>query len=159
MSPDPAVRMQPPPKAVLRVVNPLLRRLLLSPLGDRMPPAMAVIEFTGRRSGRRYAVPVGVHDVPGGPVVFTESPWRRNFAGGGQVTVTRGRDRRRGRGVLVQDPDAVADALSIAVDKAGPRNLAMRVTPGHQITRADLVQLGRNMVRLELDSATGPLDR
>ena len=150
MNQAPAVRVQPPPRPVLRVVNPVMRFVLTSPLAVRMPPAMAVLEFTGRRSGRRLAVPVGVHEVDDGPVVFTEAAWRHTFAGGREVTVRRGGARRPGRGLLVEDPEVVADALSVAVERVGTRNLAMRTTPGWQVTRDDLVRLGRKMVRLEL---------
>lgn len=151
MSDQPALRVQPPPPAVLRVVNPVIRLLLRSPLSGRMPAAMAVLEFTGRRSGRRLSVPVGVHEVDDGLVVFTEAAWRHNFTGGREVAVRRGAARRRGRGVLVEDPEAVADALGSAIQRVGIRNLAMRAAPGHQITRDDLVRAGRTMVRLELD--------
>ena len=150
MNHEPAVRLQPPPPAVLRLVNPVLRTLLLSPLGGRLPPLMAVLVFTGRRSGRRFAVPVGVHELAAGPVVFTEARWRLNFAGGREVSVRRGRQHREGRGVLVEDLEAVAQALAEAVERVGARDLALRTTPGHEITREDLLALDRRMVRLEL---------
>lgn len=153
MDQQPAVRVQPPPARVVRVVNPLVRRLLLSPLAARLPAAMAVLEFTGRRSGRRFAVPVGVHELGEGlVVVFSEAPWRRNFAGGREVTVRRGRRQRHGRATLVDDPVQVADALHVAVQSVGARNLAMRTAPGHAPTRDDLLLLGRGMLRLELDA-------
>lgn len=148
---EPPIRMQPPPKAVLRVANPVLRRLLTSPLAGRMPASMAVLEFIGRRSGRRLAVPVGVHEIPGGPVVFADGGWRHNFAGGRDLMVARGRERRRGRGILVDDPEAVVTALEAAMAQVGAFNLAMRTTPGREVTRDDLRRLGRHMVRLELD--------
>jgi len=85
-----AVWVQPPPVPVMRLVSPLMRRLLRSPLASRLPPALTLLEFAGRRSGRRFAVPVGVHEVQDGSVVFTEAGWRRNFAGGPEVTVRRG---------------------------------------------------------------------
>jgi len=128
-----------------------MRRLLTSPLAGRMPAAMVVLGFTGRRSGRRFAIPVGMHEVTNASVVFSEASWHRNFTGGRAVTVTRGRDRRQGRGVLVDDPDVVADALGVAIDRFGARNLAMRTTPGRQVTHDDLIRVGRGMVRLELD--------
>lgn len=151
MDQEPAVRLQPPPAQFVKVVNPVVRRVLTSPLGTRLPPALAVLDFTGRKSGRRLLVPVGVHEVATGRVVFTEAAWARNFTGGREVTVQRGRDRRRGRGVLVEEPHAVADALADAVQRYGARNLAMQATPGREITHDDLVRLGRSMVRLELD--------
>lgn len=152
MHPEDTVRLSPPPPAVLRVVNPVMRRLLVSRLANRMPPVMAVLGYSGRRTGQQFAIPVGVHDVDDqGSVVFTEAPWRRNFEGGRKLTLYRGSSRRHGRGVLVEDPEAVADALMAAVAKVGPRGLAMRTAPGHQITREDLLRLGRTMLRVQLD--------
>ena len=147
-----AVWVQPPPRQVLQVVNPIMRRLLVSTLASRLPAAMAVLEFNGRRSGRRFAVPVGVHNVRDDLVVFSEAGWRRNFAGGQEVTVRRGRQRRRGRALLIEDPVEVATVLSVAVERIGARNLAMRTPPGHEITHEDLLRLGRGMIRLDLDA-------
>lgn len=152
MDSEASVWMSPPPPAVLRMVNPVVRRLLVSSLGSRMPPAMAVLEFVGRRSGKLFAIPVGVHDVDrDGSVVFTEAPWRRNFEGGRVLTLRRGSNQRRGIGVLVEDPEIVADALVAAVAKVGVRGLAMKAAPGHQVVREDLLRLGRNMLRIQLD--------
>lgn len=152
MDQQPTVWMQPPPRQVMRVVNPVLRRLLVSRFAFLLPPAMSVLEFTGRRSGRRFSVPVGVHEVRYDLVVFSEAGWRRNFADGREVTVRRGRQRRHGRAVLVEDPAKVAAALGVAVERIGARNLAMRTAPGHEITRQDLLRLGRGMLRLELEA-------
>ena len=151
MTDQPAVRMAPPPPQVLRVVNPVVRRLLLSPLAGRLPPALVVLELTGRRTGRSLAVPVGLHELPEGRVVFSEAPWRLNFAGGRALVVRRGRERRSGRGVLVEDPERVARTLAVAVEQVGARGLAMHVAPGHRLTHDDLVRLGRSMVVVDLD--------
>lgn len=151
MSAEPAVRVQPPPPAVLLVVNPVMRRLLRSRLAGALPASMAVLELTGRRSGRQVVVPVGVHDLGEQRVVFTGAPWRLNFEGGRAATVQRGTSRRTGRGLLVSEPEAVADALAEAIDRYGARNLAIRAPRGHEITRDDLVRLRHHMVRLDLD--------
>jgi hypothetical protein len=42
-----------------RVVNPLVRWLIRSPLHRLASRRLALITFTGRRSGRRYTIPVG----------------------------------------------------------------------------------------------------
>jgi len=109
---------------------------------------MAVLEFEGRRTGKRFAIPVGVHAVDGhGSVVFTEASWRRNVEGGRKLTLRRGNTRRYGSGVLVEDPKAVADALMAPWRRSG-RGLAMQTAPGHQLTRGDLIRLGRTMLRV-----------
>ena len=91
------VRLRPPPAAVLRVLNPMVRASLGTPFWRLFPSWMAVLEFSGRRSRRQLRVPVGLHDVHGTPTVFSERPWRLNFAGGTAVTVISRGNRRRGR--------------------------------------------------------------
>jgi hypothetical protein len=70
MSPSAAVRDSPPPDAILRVLNPLLRAVLGTPAG-RLLKAYGVLRFTGRRTGRALAIVVGVHEVDGALVVWT----------------------------------------------------------------------------------------
>ncbi len=48
---------------------------------------LALLSFTGRRSGRLYTVPVGYHELDGHGVVLTASPWRVNLTGGADVEV------------------------------------------------------------------------
>jgi hypothetical protein len=138
-----------PPKAVLRVVNPVVRALLGTPLGRAMPQ-VGVVRFSGRRTGRRYAVVVGVHEIDGRAVVVTPAAWRLNFRGGAPVELRhRGRTLRR-RGTLVEDPDAVAAALQRLFDEGTTdRMLGMRVEPGHRVTPEDVVATGRTLVELD----------
>src|SRR5690349_11422384 len=97
------VRLRPPPAALLRVLNPMVRASVGTPLWRLFPSWMAVVEFSGRRSRRQLRVPVGLHDVRGTPTVFSERAWRLNFIGGTPVTVISRGKRRRGRGELIQD--------------------------------------------------------
>jgi len=90
----------PPPPAVLRGMNVVMRPLLSSPLGRRINGVM-LLQFTGRRSGRTIKVPVNFHLVDGVPMAFTDAPWRRNFAGGAPVTVIHRGRRHNTHGTLV----------------------------------------------------------
>jgi hypothetical protein len=81
-APSPNVRLHPPPPTLMRLLNPLVRRVLSSRhLGSRIDQMM-LLEFTGRRSGRRIRVPVALHLIDGVPMAFTHRPWRLNFTGG-----------------------------------------------------------------------------
>ena len=53
-----------PPAAVRAVLNPLLRALIGSPAGRLIDP-LVVLRFSGRRTGRAYAIVIGRHDVDG----------------------------------------------------------------------------------------------
>jgi hypothetical protein len=112
--------------------------------------ALAVLSFTGRRTGKGYEIPVGVHDVNGVLAVFTDRPWRLNFRDGAEVTVFRGGTEQKGRAELVEDPEQVGPALAVAAQKAGARNLGLAVKKGSQPTPADFGAVGRSMIRIHL---------
>src|SRR4051812_50117701 len=84
------IRDARPPTALVRAGNPLVRTVLRSPLGQWID-ALAVLEFTGRRTGRRYRVVTGWHVLDGDGVVFTPAVWRGKFASGAGA---KGRPRR-----------------------------------------------------------------
>lgn len=129
------------------MVNPCVRALLSSPLG-RQAGRLSLLRFTGRRTGRRYAVPVLVYDVDGEPTVFTDGAWAANFRGGHLVTVV---GRGRGRTAvadLVQDPEAVGTALrAVLAEERSPRRLGLDIDAGHEPTDNELCAV-RVMIRI-----------
>ena len=145
------VRHQPPPAALLRVLNPVVRASVGTPLWRMLPSWIAVLEFTGRRSHRQLRVPVGLHNVDGTPTVFTERPWRLNFAGGAPVTVIGRGKRRHGRGELVRDRDAVGSAFVTALEHTRPSNLGLAIDKGHQPTAQELAAVGDDIITIRYD--------
>ena len=154
----PAVERVRPPLLLVRLANPVMRRLLASPLHALASSQLLLLHFTGRRSGRRYSVPVGYHDLDGVPSVLTNSGWRLNFRGGADIEVTlRGR-RRPARATLVEDPATVAAVYQDTTDRLGwraaQRRLGIRINVGRAPTRDELVEAvrasGLAIVRLQL---------
>ncbi|MEY2402830.1 MAG: hypothetical protein QOD38_381 [Acidimicrobiaceae bacterium] len=141
------VRSKPPPAALMRFISPLMRALIRSPLGRRMQP-LAVLRFTGRRTGKRRAIPVGVHDIDGVACVFTDRPWRLNFRPGIEVVVEHGGQRRLGRAELIDDPALVGPTLARAVETAGARKLGLFVAKDHQATAEELAAVGRSLIEI-----------
>jgi len=90
---------------ILSRLNPLIATVLRSPLHGLLSPGLALLTVTGRRSGRRYSIPVG-YQRDGDDVVVLVSEarrkqWWRNYYEPGSVAVRlRGRDRA-GRAELV----------------------------------------------------------
>lgn len=145
------VRDVRPPLAVVRVLNPIMRFVLRTPLGRLVGP-LALLEFTGRRSGRRHRVPVGWHESNGETLVLTPAPWRANFAGGIRTTVYHRGRRQEMTGLLVTDPLIVTSALqTMFASGTSPRSMGLKVQPGHVITVADVVSVERAMIRLRLN--------
>ena len=103
-------------RRLMRVGNTFMRPLLHSRLGRRMDD-LALLTFTGRRSGRRYTVPVGYHELDGHGVVLTASPWKTNLRGGADVGVEHSGRRMPMRAELIEDPHEVAQVYSALLRK------------------------------------------
>jgi hypothetical protein len=93
-----------------RAINPVVRWLIRSPLHGLASRRIALITYTGRRSGHRYTIPVG-YEMAGGDVTITVgSPdrkvWWRSLTGTGAPVelVVRGQ-RRTGHAVATRAGD------------------------------------------------------
>jgi hypothetical protein len=150
----PAVERRRPPRTLVRLFNPLMRRLIARGLAAEQ---MLALHYVGRKTGRRFDVPAGYHMIDGVPTVLTDSPWRHNFAGGGDLHVTlRGR-RRAARALLVDDPEQGAAAyerlIGVFGRKRATRRLGLRFNVDREPTREELRQAVRRnglcLVRIE----------
>jgi hypothetical protein len=93
-----------------RAINPLVQWLLRSPLHWLASRRVALISYTGRRSGHRVTIPVG-YEMAGLEVTITVSSperkvWWRSLTGPGAPVelVIRGR-RRTGHAVATRAGD------------------------------------------------------
>lgn len=95
--------------AMNRFVNPALRAILRSPVHGLASGRVALITYTGRRSGREYTIPCFYRDRGDEVTIAVGWPdrkvWWRNLTGsGGPVSLlVRGR-RLRGQAVATRDP-------------------------------------------------------
>ena len=136
-----------PPRLAVAALNPMLRLVLRTPLGRSIRP-LALLDFTGRRSGRRFSVVVGWHSIDGLPVVITPASWRANFTGGRRATVRSRAQRTELIGTLDEDPEAVARCIVALVEGGtAPRALGLSIPEGHTITADDVRSSDRAIVR------------
>jgi hypothetical protein len=97
-----------------RIVNPALRTLLKSPIHGVASGRVALITYTGRRSGRQYTIPCFYRDKGDEVTIAVGWPdrkvWWRNLTGdGGAVRLLiRGHELR---GHAIATRDAGHDAL------------------------------------------------
>ena len=120
----PDVRGHGPFRAMNRTVNPLLAGVLRSPLHRLASGRLALVTYTGRKSGRRYTIPVLYRDNGSEITIAVGWPerkvWWRNLTGkGGQVTLVQGpyfrqmpTERRGGR--VGEDRHPVFLTLAVA---------------------------------------------
>jgi len=120
---------------MMRVSNPVMRGLLRSPAAGPLRRQFMVLRFFGRKTARRYDVPVVAHRLDGELYALTDAPWRNNFRGAADVEVTLDGHVTRMRGELVDDPETVAALYARAIDHFGVRRaqrmLGLKIhTPG-----------------------------
>ena len=122
-----AVKRSVPPPTLVKMGNPLVRMLLGSPLHRVLDDSFLVLHLTGRKTGRRYDIPVGYVDVEGRLTVVTVARWRVNVRGGADVEVTlRGRLRPM-HALLDEDPASVAVSYQAMIDRIGWKKAQRRL--------------------------------
>jgi hypothetical protein len=78
----PAVVLSHPPVSLLHAANPVVRFLLRTPLAGVLRNQVMVVNVTGRRTGRRYSIPLSAHRIDGDLYALSSAPWKHNFRGG-----------------------------------------------------------------------------
>jgi hypothetical protein len=94
-------------RTMMRIGNAFMRPLLRSRFGRKIDD-LALLSFTGRKTGRRYTVPVGYHELDGDGVILTASGWKANLRGGADVEVMHLGRQMSMRAELIEEPHEVA---------------------------------------------------
>jgi hypothetical protein len=146
---DSAVRDARPPALVVRATNLIMRPLLRTPVGRLVKP-LALLEFTGRRSGIVRRVVVGWHRDGTTAIVLTPAPWRANFDHGHPSTVFWCGRRSTVIGTLDTEPARIAAKLSALLQAGSPaRSFALHIPPGHTLDHADITRTNRAVIHFE----------
>lgn len=112
-----------PPQRLINLINPLVRTVLRSPAHGLVDGALLLLHVVGRRTGRRYDIPVGYTRVDNDLLVITQHSWRVNCRDRSTVDVTY-RGRRRPMQVnLVETASEVAAILIRLRQHSGPKAL------------------------------------
>jgi len=118
MTPAPSARAHAPFAVANRVVNPVVKWLLVSPAHGLVSPWLCLLTVTGRKTGRAYTFPVGYRRDGDTVQVSIALPdrkrWWRNLIDEAPVQLVLGGERATGRGVAIQNDRAVT--VSIRLD-------------------------------------------
>ena len=123
-----------------RVGNVVMRPLIRSRMGAHMHD-LAVISFTGRKTGRRYAVPVGYQELDGQGLILTAAGWKANLRGGADVEVVHDGRTQPMRADLIEDADEVADVYVALLQRLGRKKatqIGLRISGDHMPTHDEL---------------------
>ena len=142
--------------ALLRLLNPLMRRLLDSPLHWPLSRWFAVLAWRGRKTGRRHTTPVSFVREGATAYVTTGDRWWRNLTEHAPVEMRISGRWREGTAVPLIDPaDSRAQHERLFREHSWFRILAgiPRGPRGGPNTAAvaRAVMAGRVLVRIELE--------
>ena len=140
---------------LLRLWNPLMRRLLDSPLHWSLGRWFAVLAWTGRKTGRRCSTPVSFVREGRTAWVTTGDRWWRNLTDGAPVAMRIAGRRREGKAAPLMAADSRAQHERLFRQHSWFRLLAgiPRGPEGgpDSAAVARAVVAGRVLVRIELE--------
>src|ERR1700744_2301850 len=114
-----AIDVGTPPSALMRIVNPLLRFLLRTPLAGAAGKQLMVLSFTGRKTGKPYSIPLSAHVIDDQLYALSGSPGSRSFRAGAPVQVVYDGKTTAMRGELIRNRATVSDLLLRAAESYG----------------------------------------
>ena len=127
MSAQTTTERQGPPEFVYNVATPVVKGIRRSPLHGLLSKMLMLLTFIGRKSGRRYTIPVGYQVEPGPDgdtlIVFSHHNWWKNLRGGKPVTVRVRGEQHQGMATPQTDAEAMLGRVRAFVDRHGVENL------------------------------------
>ncbi len=147
-----------------RLGNARMRALLASPWHRRHSGNTLTLEVTGRRSGKRYRLPVSYAEEAGRLLVFVDEAgsklWWRNLRGGAQVRVLlRGRwETCRAEVAGEDDPVALAQALA-RFAAAWPGFIDLGLPPAPAYSPDDLLPVAHGCAVITITLPAAPPGR
>lgn len=141
---------------LLRLINPVLKRILASPLHPLLSSFFMLLGWTGRKTARDYTTPVSYVREGDRVFVTTGDRWWRNLVGGGQVRLLIAGRSRSGTATPVTDrEECIAVHARLFRERPFFRRLAgLPASPGGGAYPSDVaraVDAGRMLIRIALD--------
>jgi transposase InsO family protein len=113
-----------PPDALLRFVNPMMKMLLRTPFAGPARNQLMVVDFTGRKSGKHYSIPLSAHVIDNILYAMTGATWKANFRDGADAQVLHDGKSVAMHGELITDKAHVVDLYARAAEGYGPKRAA-----------------------------------
>jgi hypothetical protein len=88
---------------LFKLLNPIMKAILRSPLHGMISSRIMIITFTGRRSGKQYSTPVSYFWDGDQVICATQSSWWTNIGTGSEVSLRIGGREVRGQAIAIAD--------------------------------------------------------
>ena len=159
--PTPAsLRSNVPSDRVLHAINPFVAGILRSPFHRLLSRQLMLLTYTGRKTGKRYTIPVGYARDGQALLVFSSHPWWRNLGDGTPVEVLLQGRRFAGTAVPLKDPAVVMAAVEQTITSYGRKGASWRIGIALDATtspsRAEIAQVmaDRAVIRVTMRAPT-----
>ncbi len=142
---------------LLHVLNPALAAIVRSPLHQLVGNSLTLIEFSGRKSGKRYTLPVSYQREGSVVSLHTGARWWKNLRGNAPIRLWLDGRPVDSTATVDTDPQEAARVLGIELRRA-PRLAAfynVRMNPGGQPNPEDLARLARDTVVINIRIPAG----
>ena len=145
------------PLWIFKVMNPIMKGLLRSPLHRLLSGTLMLITYTGRKTGKQYTIPIGYFAWGEGELMsFSSARWWTNLRGGTPVTLLLKGRRVQAVPTVIEKREAVIDTLEEFIKRLGPR-AARRLPIGlpryRESTRDDLRNVPRGIALVHFQLA------
>jgi hypothetical protein len=129
---------------VLKLINPIVKTILRSPLHRMLSRHFMLISFTGRKTGKRYTTPTASLREQDMIYLATGTRWWKNLQGGATVSLVVAGQRLQGDADVITDPSEVAQYIHQFIGKVGSKKaflLGLKVE-GEQLPTLEEVKAG-----------------
>lgn len=109
----------PLPKWAYSILNPAMMALLRSPLHGAVSKSLMILIYQGRKSGKRYMIPVGYLAEGNRLYVFSHSAWAKNFVGGAPVALRLRGKLVHGTARVTEDPAVISLVVQRMIAERG----------------------------------------
>ena len=150
-----------PSTRVLRTINPFVSMILRSPLHRVLSGQVLLLTFTGRKSWKRYTIPVGYTREGDTLILFSSYSWYKNLRGGRTVVVHLQGRGQTGRAKVIEEREAVLEVAEHLVAEYGLKEasarigLALDVDPPPSREELAAALEGHVVIRIILDQGKG----
>jgi deazaflavin-dependent oxidoreductase (nitroreductase family) len=115
-----------PSRRALRLINPFVSMILRSPLHRALSSRLLLLTFTGRKTGKRYTIPVGYTREDDTLTIFSSYSWWKNLRGDFRVAMHLQGRKRTGHAEVIEESAAAVESVEHLVEKYGLKDATNR---------------------------------